>query len=350
MSAGLSVAALNVVEPGLHTTVQDLGRFGYQDIGMPVSGPLDGTSLRLANALVGNPAGMAVLEILAQGPTLEVAADSVRVALTGTQAGLEVRSEDAARAVPPWRSLRLHRGQTVRVGPLADSGCAYLAVEGGFDIAPCLGSLSTYVRGAIGGLHGRPLRRDDRLPLRLEGAGDRAEVRLQQVPDLGLDQAVRVVLGPQQDHFTEDSVETFLSATYRVSRNADRMGFRLDGPALAHRDGYNIVSDGIVTGAVQVPGSGQPILLLADHQTTGGYPKIATVISADLPVVGRRRPGSAIRFAAVEVAEAEAIRRQQDAELQKLIRQLQPVSEAGDIDLGSLYSQNLISGVVSGKD
>jgi allophanate hydrolase subunit 2 len=128
------------------------------------------------------------------------------------------------------------------------------------------------------------------------------------------------------------------------------MGFRLEGPKLEHRDGYNIVSDGIVTGAVQVPGSGQPILLLADHQTTGGYPKIATVISADLPVVGRRRPGSPIRFAAVDVAEAETIRRRQEATLQRLARQLQPVAESGDIDLASLYSGNLISGVVSARD
>lgn len=344
-------AVLKVVQPGLHTTVQDLGRFGHQDVGVPVSGPLDSESLRLANALAGNPPGTAALEILVQGPTLEVAADSVRLALTGTQTGIEIRGDETApRILPPWRSLRLRRGQIFRVGALSDSACAYLAVEGGFDIAPCLGSVSTYARGGLGGLAGRPLQAGDLLPLALEEATDRGEAALRQVPDLGLSRPVRVVLGPQDDHFTAEAVRTFLSAEYRISPNADRMGFRLEGPKLEHRDGYNIVSDGIVTGAVQVPGSGQPILLLADHQTTGGYPKIATVISADLPVVGRRRPGSSIRFAAVDVAEAETIRRRQEATLQRLARQLQPVAESGDIDLASLYSGNLISGVVSARD
>ncbi|WP_119459988.1 biotin-dependent carboxyltransferase family protein [Rhodospirillaceae bacterium SYSU D60014] len=342
-------ASLAVVAPGLHTTIQDRGRFGHQDVGMPVSGPLDDVGLRLANALVGNPPGMAALEILMQGPTLEVAAESVRVALAGSGAGIEVLGEEA-RVVPSWRSITLRRGQSFRIRALADSACAYLAVEGGFAIEPCLGSLSTYVRGGIGGLHGGALRPGDNLPLRFDAATERDEVMLPKTPDLAPNRTIRVVLGPQQDYFTDAAVDTLLSSDYRVSQNADRMGFRLDGPILAHRDGYNIVSDGIATGAIQVPGSGQPILLLADHGTAGGYPKIATVISADLPVIGRRRPGDGIRFAAVTVAEAEAIRQQEEAALQTLIRRLRPVSEDAGIDLAALYSQNLISGVVSGAE
>ena len=341
--------ALLVVAPGLHTTIQDRGRFGHQDVGMPVSGPLDDVSLRLANALVGNPAATAVLEILLQGPTLEVAAESVRVALTGSDAGIEILGEEA-RLEPSWRSLALRRGQRFRIRTLADSACACLAVEGGFAITPCLGSLSTYARGGIGGLDGRALRPGDRLPLRLDAIAEREELMVPKAPDLGRGRPIRVVLGPQQDHFTDESIEILLSSDYKVSQNADRMGFRLDGPILAHRDGSDIVSDGIATGAIQVPGSGQPILLLADHGTAGGYPKIATVISADLPVIGRRRPGDGIRFAAVEVAEAEAIRRQEEAALQALIRRLRPVSEDAGVDLAALYGQNLISGVVNGAE
>lgn len=342
-------AALQVVAPGLHTTLQDRGRLGYQDVGMPVSGPLDDVSLRLANALVGNPLAAAALEILWQGPTLEVAADSVRVALTGTGGTLEILGE-AARRLPAWRSVRLTRGQVFRIGALPDSACAYLAVEGGFAVAPCLGSAATYVRGAIGGLNGAALPAGAALPLRLERVAKRGEVMLARPLDLGLERQVRVVLGPQQDHFTADAIETLLSAEFKISANADRMGYRLDGPRLAHRDGYNIVSDGLVTGSIQVPGSGRAIVLLADHQTTGGYPKIATVISADLPLVGRRRPGMTIRFAAVEVAEAEEIRRRQEAVIQRLAARLEPAGEEGGLVLRSLYSENLISGIVSATD
>jgi allophanate hydrolase len=308
--------ALEVVAPGPHTTVQDLGRIGFQDVGVPASGALDRVSLRLANALVGNRPGAPALEMLLQGPTLKVLADSVRVALVGCSAGIEIRS-GSGRSVPAGRSVRLVRGEVFRVGALGDSVCAYLAIEGGPDVPQALGSASTYVRGCIGGLHGRRLRKLDVLPL-VQGAADvRPERMLPRPFDLELDQPIRVVLGPQADYFTDEAVHTFLSSEYTVSTQADRMGYRLEGPALAHAKGYNIVSDGIVSGAVQVPGSGRPIVLMVDHQTTGGYPKIATVISADIPVVGRRRPGRAIRFVAVEVHEAERLRRAQEAALQQ---------------------------------
>lgn len=315
--------ALKVVTPGLHTTVQDLGRFGYQDIGVPVSGALDRIGLRLANALVGNPPGMAALEILHLGPTLDLAADAVRVAFAG-DAEIEVFGGER-RVLPAWRSTRLVRGQSFRIGKLGRAACGYLAIEGGVALAPCLGSASTYVRGAIGGMEGRALRPGDILPLALESAEERGEQRLRTPPESGREQVVRVVLGPQQNCFIAESIAIFLASDYVVSRMADRMGMRLDGPRLEHREGYNIVSDGIATGAIQVPDSGQPILLLADHQTTGGYPKIATVISSDLPAVGRRRPGDRIRFAAVEVAEAEQLRRAQEAALEQLVAAIEPV-------------------------
>ena len=316
--------ALEVVAPGPHTTVQDLGRTGFQDVGVPRSGALDRVSLRLANALVGNRPGAPALEMLLQGPTLRVLADSVRVALVGCGAGIEIRSGNA-RLVPAGRSVRLTRGEVFRVGALGDSVCAYLAIEGGPDVPQALGSASTYVRGCIGGLRGRRFQKLDVLPLVQANANVRAERMLARPFDLGLDQPIRVVLGPQADYFTEAAVQTFLSSEYTVSTQADRMGYRLEGPALAHAKGYNIVSDAVVSGAVQVPGSGRPIVLMVDNQTTGGYPKIATVISADIPVVGRRRPGRTMRFVAVDVHEAVRLRRAQEAAMEREADAIRPI-------------------------
>ncbi|HZS83948.1 MAG TPA: biotin-dependent carboxyltransferase family protein [Stellaceae bacterium] len=340
--------ALKVVAPGLHTTVQDLGRYGYQAAGVPVSGALDAECFRLANRLVGNPDNTAALEILYQGPTLEVAADRVLVGLAGGDAEIE-RLGDRRRVLGGWRSVELRRGDRFRIGRLGTAACCYLAVAGGIAVEPCLGSASTFVRGGFGGFAGRALREGDLLPL-AEDAEAMAELRLKSPPDPGLDRIIRIVLGPQQDHFTEGAIETLLGAEFAVSKSADRMGLRLDGPRLQHRDGYNIVSDGIATGAIQVPGSGQPILLLADHQTTGGYPKIATVVSADLPVVGRRRPGDRIRFRAVEVAEAEQLRRDSEAALAALTAAMSAAAAAEEIDHDLLHQLNLISGVVAGDE
>jgi len=342
-------AALKVIAPGLHTTVQDLGRFGYQALGVPVSGALDGSSLRLANQLAGNPDNTAALEILYLGPTLEVEAESARVALAGGDATLELVSERAFDA-GGWRSLLVHRGERFRVNASSRTACCYLAVEGGIAVEPCLGSAATYTRGGFGGLKGRALEADDLLPLARPAAGERGELMLPQPPPAGEEEAIRVVLGPQADHFTAAALELFLASEFRISKDADRMGVRLEGAKLAHRDGYDIASDGIATGAIQVPGSGQAILLLADHQTTGGYPKIATVITADLSVVGRRRPGDSVHFAAVEVEEAERLRRAQEEEQSALVASFVPATPKPGLDERRLYRVNLISGAVAGDE
>lgn len=337
--------ALLVLQTGIHTTVQDLGRTGFQDVGVPVSGPLDRVSLRLANALVGNAPGAPALEMLLAGPTLEVTCEAVRVALVGCDAALEIGGA-RARRVAPGSSARLVRGETLRIARLGATACAYLAVEGGIQVTPCLGSAATYVRGRFGGVSGQALRAGDCLPLGVDAAAPRGEKRLAHPLDLALDQPIRVVLGPQADYFTEAAIHTFLSSDYVVSSQADRMGFRLDGPALPHAQGYNIVSDGIVAGSIQVPGSGLPIVLMADAQTTGGYPKIATVISADTPVLGRRKPGCVVRFAAVSVAEAEDLRRLQEAVIERRLATLCDADAAPVMDLAALHEANLISGVV----
>ena len=341
-------AGLKVLTPGLHTTVQDLGRPGYQAIGVPVSGALDSESLRLANALVGNAPGMAALEVLISGPIFKVTAETVRVALAGAGASLAIGGEKVR--VDAGQSVTLPGGETVEVVVGRQSACCYLAVEGGIAVPPVLGSASTYVRAALGGLNGRALRGGDFVSLGAARASERAEVCFSSPIEATADQPIRVVLGPQQEYFTEEALATLLSAEFRISQSADRMGMRLDGPLLRLRRGWDIVSDAIVTGAIQVPGSGQPILLLADHQTTGGYPKIATVVSADLPVVGRRGPGDALRFAAVTVEAAEELCRAAERHLADLAGSLEPISPRPGIDLGSLYDGNLISGVVSGLD
>jgi allophanate hydrolase len=341
-------AGLKVLTPGLHTTVQDLGRPGYQAIGVPVSGALDGVSLRLANALVGNSPGTPALEVLISGPSFEVTADTVRVALAGAGASLAIGAEKAH--VEAGQSVTLPRGEVVEIVVGSQSASCYFAVEGGIAVPMVLGSASTYVRAAFGGLNGRALRSGDIVLLAMARASQRSEFRLSSpIKETG-DRPIRVVLGPQQEYFTAEAVAILLDAEFRISQSADRMGMRLDGPLLELHCGWDIVSDAITTGAIQVPGSGQPILLLADHQTTGGYPKIATVISADLPVVGRRRPGDALRFAAVTVEAAEELCRAEERRLAELVASLESVTQRPGIDLGSLYDGNLISGVVSGFD
>jgi biotin-dependent carboxylase-like uncharacterized protein len=338
---------LKILSPGLHTTVQDLGRIGFQHVGVPVSGALDGFGLRLANVLVGNPEGMAALEILVSGPSFEIAADTARLAVGGPGASLEIRGERPS-AVGAGQSVTLRRGDAVQIALGRQSACCYVAVEGGIAVPSVLGSASTYVRAGLGGLHGRPLERGDFVPLALAGASPRAELRAPLPQVKSAEEPVRIVLGPQQNYFTAEALELLLNAEFRVSKDADRMGMRLDGRALRHKRGWDIVSDAIATGSIQVPGSGQPIILLADHQTTGGYPKIATVISADLPFLGRCRPGDRLRFVAVDPEEAEQLCREAEDDFATLVAAIEPAPHGNQLDVGSLYDENLISGVTTG--
>ena len=338
---------LKVLFPGLHTTVQDLGRAGYQNIGVPVSGALDGFGLRLANALVGNPQETAALEILASGPTLEVATDTARLALVGIDASLGIGGA-SPRVVAAGQSVTVQQGDIVQIALGRQSACCYLAVEGGIAVPRVLGSASTYVRAALGGLNGRALQRGDVVPLATACVSERTELRAPASIPVPADQPIRVVLGPQHKYFRKEAFATLLGAEFRVSKDADRMGMRLDGPLLRHRRGWDIVSDAIATGSIQVPGSGQPIVLLADHQTTGGYPKIATVISADLPRLARCRPGDPLRFVSVELEAAEEMCREAEREFAELVGALEPAPSELELDIGSLYGENLISGVITG--
>jgi biotin-dependent carboxylase-like uncharacterized protein len=344
----MSSAALRVVQPGLHTTVQDLGRVGAQHLGIPVAGALDAIALRCANVVVGNAQGTAGFEIAVMGPVLEVEAESVRLAVSGLGSRLNVESADrTAREIPPLQSARLVRGDRVRVTAASGSSVAYIAIEGGLALPPFMGSLATYVRGGFGGFEGRALAAGDRIPLVNDTADVRAEMRLAGI-DLSPATEIRVILGPQDDYFTSEAIEKFLQSPYTVSREADRMGLRLEGEMLEHSKGYNIVSDGIAPGSIQVPGSRLPIILLADRQTAGGYPKIATVISADIAAAGRLLPGNTLRFRAVSLAEAQMSRRRLEDEMANLATRLSAVRPDGP-DLDRLYDSNLVSGVIDAE-
>ena len=341
---------LKVVAPGLMTTLQDLGRPGYQRLGIPVSGALDGVSLRAANLIVGNPPGMGALEIAYQGPTLAVEAESVRVAYAGGTAAIDILPGEGASSgerLQPLQSTRLRKGQILRIGALSGSAVGCLAVEGGFDVAPVLGSQSTFARAGLGGLEGRPLRAGDILPL---SRSERTTVgnACCRRSCWRRRRYFRVVLGPQDDYFSDEGKRTFLESVYTVSPASDRMGMRLAGPALAHAKGYNIVSDGTAPGSIQVPGNGLPIVLLADRQTTGGYPKIATVISADMPALGRLMPGAKVAFKAVDIAAAEAAHRQLRADIDAIAESI--VSVRAAIDAAKLLESNLVSGMIDAYD
>lgn len=303
-----------LLEPGLLTTVQDPGRRGYLRYGIPPSGPMDREAFLVANRLVGNPDGAAGLECTLVGPKLEVRAECV-VAVTGAEMPVTANG----REMPRWASVGLKPGDVLSLGPARSGVRAYLAVSGGIDVPPVLGSRATYLRGQLGGLEGRQVKKGDLLPvgppaLPLDAARGR-RVRSDFIPAYSGEPEVRVVLGPQADRFTPEGIATFLQNPYEMLPQSDRMGARLKGPQIAHTRGHDIISDGVPLGGIQVVGDGQPIVLLVDRQSTGGYTKIATVCSVDIGRVGQVRPGQRLRFRSVSVDEAHAVLRAARARL-----------------------------------
>jgi antagonist of KipI len=264
---------------------------------------MDRLAFLAANRLVANPNGAAALECTIKGPRLEVR-EAALVAVTGAPMGFTVNGHEA----PTWTALRVRSGDVLTF-QMASAGCrAYLAVAGGIDVSPVLGSRATYLRGHLGGLEGRALRKGDVLPLGAapEAAREGRAVPPALRPAYPAERECRVILGPQADRFTPEGVQAFLGDPYEVTPQADRMGYRLKGSLIAHARGHDIVSDGIPLGGIQVPGEGQPIVLLVDRQTAGGYTKIATVIGADIGAIGQTRPGQRVRFRQVTLEEAHA--------------------------------------------
>jgi antagonist of KipI len=289
-----------VKSPGLFTTVQDLGRESFGPMGVSPSGAADSLALRVGNRLVGNSEGAAALEMTLTGGEFEFDQDTV-VALTGSDfgAGLEL-----------WRAHLIEAGQILRFGPTRTGARCYMCVRGGIDVPLFLGSASTHVLSGLGGFEGRPLRKGDRLRIGPSVPG----FRERHSPIFEYRKTIQVTKGPQWDWFTPASRDSFFGTVYRLTEECNRMGLRLEGSPLETRRG-NMISEGVPLGAIQVPASGQPIILFVEQQTTGGYPKIANVISADLPSVGQLRPRDEIRFALVTPAAALALLREQEQRL-----------------------------------
>jgi len=338
------MTALKVRACGPATSIQDQGRTGWQRYGIARSGAADPLALATANALVGNAPGEAAIELALLGATLEAVASPVRLALAGAVMPLSI---DGVR-IADHTSFVLEQGATLTIGAARKGVFAILAIAGGLDIADELGSKSLHARARLGGWRGRPLAMGDEVPLRVAATASIVERTIETV-ELDSPLPFRAVLGPQDDHFTRDGLNTFLSAEYRVSAEADRMAYRLSGPRIEHSKGFNIVSDGVVPGSVQVPGTGEPIVLLPDCQTTGGYPKIATVIAPDLRLLAHCRPGASLKFAAIGNEEARAAALDHARKCAQIHDRIRLV-RSGVPDAAALLEMNLAGAALSADD
>ena len=336
-------ATLTIAAAGPGTTIQDRGRFGWLRFGVTPAGPMDWAALRTANLALGNDPGAAAIELAPGG--LEVAVgEPVSLAFAGGAFRWARRSGAEDHNLPPAARVLLRPGETLRARAGPSGTFSYLAVPGGLDVPPVMGSRATHTRSQLGGLEGRMLRGGDRLAL--SGAT---------VLDDGLIEAawlaasvapLRVVLGPQDDHFAAAAIAGFLDATWTLTPTADRMAYKLDGPAVPHAKDFNIVSDGTALGAVQIAGDGKPMVLMADRQPTGGYTKIAHVCRADIGRLAQLRPGATLRFVAVGVEAAHAALIELEDRVATVSPRLAPLRRAPAID--RLFDSNLISGVTDG--
>ena len=297
---------IKVQKPGLCTTVQDMGRVGFQKFGIPVSGVMDEFSFVVANYLLGNNYNNAVLEVQYMGATLEFDFD-VSVAITGANLSAKLNGEDVAM----WETINIKKGDVLSFGNIKEGVRTYIAFAGEIDVPLVNGSKSTLLKSKLGGFDGRQLKMLDEIEIKNPRILEKKN-KLQEkfIPKFVAENEIRVILGPQDDYFTENGIKTFLSSEYTVTKDADRMGMRLSGEVIEHKDKADIISDAAVFGSIQVPGNGLPIILLADRQTTGGYTKIATVIKADLPKLAQMSPNNKIKFKKVELSEAQTIYKQ----------------------------------------
>lgn len=321
--------SLRVERPGMLTSIQDLGRYGYQKYGVVVSGAMDSISMRIANLLVGNKENEAVVEMTLIGASFYTEEDLI-IAVTGGDLAPVVEE----KPLPLWRPVFVRKGSLLRFRA-SRSGCrTYIAVAGGFDVKEVLGSKSTYLRGELGGLK-RALITGDTLNCRIPGISDQRFQQLKSSADalpfvaanwlvnpepfVNLKETViRVIRGGEFDSFTETSRERFFKEDYRITPNSDRMGYRIKGTSLQMEESVELLSEPVTNGTIQVPKDGNPIILLADRQTTGGYPKIAQVATVDIPLLAQKKPGEKIRFKEISLEEAEQLYLRQELQLEKL--------------------------------
>lgn len=329
--------SIKVLRPGLLTSIQDLGRYGYQKHGVIVSGAMDSYSLRMANILVGNKEKQAVLEITLVGPALFIEKD-ILLAITGGDLSPTVEGQP----IPMNRPVFLKKGCILQFGA-RKSGCrSYLAIAGGYNISEVMGSASTYLRAGLGGFEGRALQADD--VLQLKDPQEKSASLLRQlassssassyvstkwflgrshIPQEGEPIKIRVMRGRQFEQFSGDSKDVFWNCSFQISSQSDRMGYRLSGTALKLAEPLEMISEAVSLGTVQVPPDGNPIILLADRQTVGGYPKIAQVALVDVAVVAQLKPGSKICFQEISLQEAESLYLIREQEIQALQRAIQ---------------------------
>lgn len=309
----MKTAIFKVIKPGLQTTVQDLGRYGYQQFGISPSGAMDSYAMQLANIFVGNQPGEAVLEASFTGPVLEACSNLV-ISICGGDFSPKV----GHREVPMWKGFLLKKGETLTLGLSKEGARAYVAIAGGIDVPVVLNSKSTSLHGKFGGFEGRPLQKEDLL------YGDPVirkpfkSLSPEFIPSYKKQLTVRVILGPHEQRFSRSTVERFLSEEYVVTLQSNRMGYQLKGQKLDHVQGPDIISDPIPLGGIQVPASGQPIILMADRQTTGGYTRIGTVISVDIPQLAQAVPDTKIRFMETCLEEAQRLYKERQLFLKHL--------------------------------
>jgi len=307
---------VKIMQPGVLTTVQDAGRFGHQAAGFSVSGPMDTDALYTANILVNNPPDFACLEMVFQGATA-VFDRKTWFALTGADMSPTLNG----RPVPMYQAIEVKAGDTLACGMAQNGKYTYLAIAGGIDVPVVMDSRSTNLKCKIGGYQGRKLAFGDELPLSVTGNFLDNHYRKHLPPPVYDDSLeLRVVPGPQDGYFSQQGKRDFTTETYTVLPDSDRMGIRLSGKAIESENGVDIISDAIVFGSVQIPASGTPIILMADRQTTGGYAKIGTVISPDLPKLAQCAAGAKVRFRFITVEEANQLYRQHQKQLKKIAR------------------------------
>ena len=304
----------HILNPGVLTTVQDLGRRGYGQYGIPVSGAMDRTSFQIANRLVGNDPGDAGLEITLYGLKLEILRP-VRISITGGDMNPRLNGEP----LPMWQTLDLTAGSTLLFKNIRSGARAYLAVEGGIDSPVQLDSRSTHQKAFLG----KTLKKGDIVKTLI----DKRTVISHRLPDALIptpqkQAEIRVILGPQDDRFTRKGMNTFLSETFTITSQSDRQGYRLEGDIIEHVSGADIISDAILPGSIQVPGNGQPIIMMMDAQTTGGYPKIACVIGPDIDILAQMLPGRKVRFRQIAIEEAHRIVHEQALRMTQLEKEM----------------------------
>jgi len=335
------MSKLVVTSIGPASSVQDGGRPGSQRYGLTPSGAVDRLALAAANTLVGNELFAAAIEIGPFAAAFSVRGGAVRVALAGASRSAEI----AGRAVAFDTSRTVADGETLTLGFAKGGSFSYLAIEGGIEGEPTFGSLAVNARAGLGSPYPRPLQSGDELQTQPASVAPERRIELPAIPDA----PIRIVFGPQDDEFSDDARKLFLDSEWKVSATSDRMGYRLEGPAINHLHGHNIVSDGTVNGSIQVPGAGQPIVLMPDRGTSGGYPKIAAVISADLGRFAQIPAGRAFRFKAVTMAEAQAEARNLAELLRTLPDRLRSL-ESLDLNIEALSDANVAGHAVSAVD